>query len=370
MDYPKFLFIVFLMFSSVSWGQTYKPSDLRQIFQEHRDNAANFATIYRGRQFNGVMKITEIKERDYNPRSNTAFHVQLENENKLRVSCYAKTQDEIENISIFKVGQKVIVTGVMNRAYQPSLLSLDQCLFSDPKYDLEQYCKSNKVYDNGILKSCFGVAKFQPCNVFHCDEIGKTTGIFERKYQGSDLSFGRTYVSENKDATKITVVIQDSKKNNERYVISYSKAKKDKGDEYFQFFKERENVVDGRAEGTIVGTIVESKKKKNKWGDFGYGVPCKADTESTYDYGYAFIEYAYNSGAVALQSQYHDDVKNLIANVSDFIRRRHKTDGKIGEAAKILSLQAEKILESLLQDPEFALNVQKEKERYDYCDYR
>lgn len=370
MAYPKFLFFVFLMFSSVSWGQNYKPSDLKQIFQEHRDNAANFAIIYRSKQFNGVMKITEIKESDYNPRSNTAFHIRLENENKLRVSCYAKTKDEIKNISIFKVGQKVIVNGVMNRAYQPSLLSLDQCLFSDPKYDLEQYCKSNKVYENDILKSCFGVAKFQPCNGFHCDEIGKTTGIFERKDQGSDLSFGRTYISENRDGTAINIVIQDSKKNNERYVISYQDVRQEVGEERIQFFKERESVVDGRAEGTIVGTIVESKKKKNKWGDFGYGVPCKADTESTTDYGYASIGLAYNSEAAALQSKYHDDVKNLIANVSDFIRRRHKADGKIEEAAKILSLQAEKILESLLQDPEFALNVKKEKERYDYCDYR
>ncbi len=370
MAYFKFLFMVFLMFSSASWAQTYKPSDLRQIFQEHRDNAANFAIIYRGRQFNGAMKITEIKESDYNPRSNTAFHIRLENENKLRVSCYAKTKDEIENISNFKVGQKVIVNGVMNRAYQPSLLSLDQCLFSDPKYDLEQYCKSNKVYEHGMLKSCFGVANFQPCNGFHCDEIGKTTGIFERKYQGSDLSFGRAYISENRDGTDINIVIQDSKKNNERYVISYYNAKKDKGDEYFRFFKEREKVVDGYARGFIVGTIVQSTKKKNKWEDFEYGVPCRSDTESTSDFGYTSIGMAYDNEAVSLQPRYRDDVRKLIVSVFDFIRSRRKFDGKIEESAKILSIQAEKILDTLLQDLEFALNVNKVKEQNDSCDYK
>jgi hypothetical protein len=367
MAYLKFLLIVFLMFSSESWAQTYKPSDLRQIFQEHRDNAANFAIIYRGRQFNGVMKITEIKESDFNPRSNTAFHIRLENENKLRLSCYAKTKDEIKNISMFKVGQKVIVTGVMNRAYQPSLLSLDQCLFVDPKYDLEQYCKSNKVYENGVLKSCFGVANFQPCNGFHCNEKGKTTGLFERKNQSSDLSFGDFYISENGDGTRFDIVIQQKTKR-ERYIISYEDVRKEVGEERIQFFKERDNAADGYPRGFISGTVVEAVKKKNKWAEFKYVMPCKENLESTNDWGYVYIGFL---GDVAtLPAKYHENMKGLIASVLDFIRDRRSGYEKTHINAQILSIRVGAILDPLQADPDFALSLAKMKEQGNTCDYK
>jgi len=358
MAYPKFLFIVFAMFSSVSWGQTYKPSDLRQIFQEHRDNAANFAITYRGQQFNGVMKITEIKESDYSPRSNTAFHIRLENENKLRVSCYAKTKDEIENISIFKVGQKVIVNGIMNRAYQPSLLSLDQCLFSDPKYDLEQYCKSNKVYEHGVLKSCFGVANFRPCNGFHCDEKGKTTGLFERKNQTSSLSFGDFYISEDSGGTWFDIVIQKKIKS-ERYIISYHDIRKEVGEERIQFFTERDNAADVRLQGSVAGTIVGAVKKKNNWTDFEYEIPYFANSNSTDDFGYQRIGLL--GDTARLPEKYHEDMTSLIAGVLDFIRDRRSSYEKINIKAQILSMRVEAISDLLQADPDFALSLSRMK---------